>query len=168
MHRVRIPTVLVASRRYGHVIRSGQSSQESRSHRFTMPREPNFYNAIISVTRHSDSMPVEGSSMGRSRGSMLGYRSKFTLLSLVMCLCLAVFCPMANAQRGGVRKSAAKKNADAQKQDPPATPAYTPSPLQPVPLDQVPAVAPKVTFEGGQLTVIAHNCTLADVLHAIK
>jgi hypothetical protein len=35
-------------------------------------------------------------------------------------------------------------------------------------LDQVPAVAPKVTFEGGKLTVIAHNCTLADVLHAIK
>ena len=106
--------------------------------------------------------------MGRSRGSMLGYRSKFALLSLVMCLCLAAFSPMASAQRGGVRKSAAKKNTDAQKQDTPATPAYTPSPLQPVPLDQVPAVAPKVTFEGGQLTVIAHNCTLADVLHAIK
>jgi hypothetical protein len=106
--------------------------------------------------------------MGRSRGSMLGYRSKFALLSLVVCLCVTAFSPIATAQRGGVRKSAAKKKADAQKQDPPAAPAYTPSPLQPVPLDQVPAVAPKVTFESGQLTIIAHNCTLADVLHAIK
>jgi hypothetical protein len=99
---------------------------------------------------------------------MLGFKSKFALLSLFMCLCLTAFSPVATAQRGGVRKSAAKKKTDAQKQDPSAAPAYTPTPLQPVPLDQVPAVAPKVTFEGGQLTVIAHNCTLSDVLHAIK
>ena len=99
---------------------------------------------------------------------MLGYRSKFALLSLVTCLCLSAFSPMASAQRGGVRKPAAKKKQDAQKQDPAAAPAYTPSPLQPLPLDQVPAVAPKVTYEAGQLTVIAHNCTLADVLRAIK
>lgn len=98
---------------------------------------------------------------------MLGYRSKFALLLLVMCFCLSAFSPIASAQRGGVRKPTAKKKQDAQP-DPPAAPAYTPSPLQPLPLDQVPAVAPKVTFEGGQLTVIAHNCTLGDVLRAIK
>jgi len=86
----------------------------------------------------------------------------------VLCICLSVFAPAASAQRGGVRKPPAKKKQDAQKPNPPATPAYTPTPLQPLPLDQVPAVAPKVTFEGGQLSIVAHNCTLADVLRAVK
>src|SRR5262249_41378640 len=135
MHLVWIHTFLGAGRRYGQLIRSRQSSQESRAHQITVPREPNFYNAIISVTGHSDSMPVEGSSIGRSRGSMLGFKSKFALLSLFMCLCLTAFSPVVTAQRGGVRKSAAKKKTDAQKQDPSAAPAYTPTPLQPVPLD---------------------------------
>jgi hypothetical protein len=93
---------------------------------------------------------------------------KFAPLSLVLCICLSGFAPSAGAQRGGVRKPAAKKKPDAQKSDASAIPAYTPSPLQPLPLDQVPAVAPKVTYEGGQLSIVAHNCTLADVLKAIK
>ena len=97
---------------------------------------------------------------------MLGFLSKFAPLSVVLCLCLSSFAPQAAAQRGGVRKPSAKK--DAQKPDPAAIPAYTPTPLQPLPLDQLPAVAPKVTYEGGQLTIVAHNCTLADVLHAVK
>jgi hypothetical protein len=29
-------------------------------------------------------------------------------------------------------------------------------------------VAPKVTYEGGKLSIVAHNCTLADVLRAVK
>lgn len=105
--------------------------------------------------------------MAGLRGSMLGFRSKFALLSVGWCVCLSTFVPVASAQRGGVRKPSAKKQ-DAQKQDPSPVPAYTPSPLQPLPLDQLPAVAPKVTYERGQLTVVAHNCTLADVLRAIK
>jgi hypothetical protein len=99
---------------------------------------------------------------------MLGFLSKFAPLSVVLCLCLSSFAPQAAAQRGGVRKPSAKKKQDAQKPDPAAIPAYTPTPLQPLPLDQLPAVAPKVTYEGGQLSIVAHNCTLADVLHAVK
>jgi hypothetical protein len=99
---------------------------------------------------------------------MSGFWLKFAPLSVVLCICLSVFAPAASAQRGGVRKSPAKKKQDAQKPDPPASPAYTPTPLQPLPLDQVPAVAPKVTYEGGQLSIVAHNCTLADVLRAVK
>jgi hypothetical protein len=99
---------------------------------------------------------------------MSGFWLKFAPLSVVLCICLSVFAPAANAQRGGVRKPPAKKKQDAQKPDPPAQPAYTPTPLQPLPLDQVPAVAPKVTYEGGQLSIVAHNCTLADVLRAVK
>jgi hypothetical protein len=99
---------------------------------------------------------------------MSGFWSKFAPLSVVLCLCLSSFAPPAAAQRGGVRKPAAKKKQDPQKPDPAAIPEYTPSPLQPLPLDQLPAVAPKVTYEGGQLSIVAHNCTLADVLRAVK
>jgi len=99
---------------------------------------------------------------------MSGFWLKFAPLSLVLCLCLSGFSPPAAAQRGGVRKPSAKKKQDAQKTDPPGIPAYTPSPLQPLPLDQLPAVAPKVTYEDGQLSIVAHNCTLADVLRAVK
>ncbi len=113
-------------------------------------------------------MPLEGSSMARSRGSMSGFWLKFAPLAVVLCLCLSSFSPSAAAQRGGVRKSPAKKKQDAQKPDPSAIPTYTPTPLQPLPLDQLPAVAPKVTYEGGQLSIVAHNCTLADVLRAVK
>jgi hypothetical protein len=81
--------------------------------------------------------------------------------------------PGATAQNGGVRKPAAKKQKpsaaqpQAQPQSP-AIPAYQPAPLSPVPLDQVPAVAPKVNFKDGELTIIAHNSTLADVLKAVR
>ena len=46
-------------------------------------------------------------------------------------------------------------------------PAYTPQKLTPLPLEQVPAVPPQVTYAGGQLTIVAHNSTLADVLRAV-
>ena len=99
---------------------------------------------------------------------MSGFWSKFAPRSVVVCLCLSISVLPAAAQRGGVRKPTAKKKQDAQKTDPSGAPAYTPTPLQPLPLDQLPAVAPKVTYEGGQLSIVAHNCTLADVLHAVK
>jgi len=99
---------------------------------------------------------------------MSGFWLKFAPLAVVLCLCLSSFSPSAAAQRGGVRKSPTKKKQDAQKPDPSAIPTYTPTPLQPLPLDQLPAVAPKVTYEGGQLSIVAHNCTLADVLRAVK
>jgi hypothetical protein len=76
--------------------------------------------------------------------------------------------PAATAQRGGVRKFGTKN------QKPPAgqaktaaLPAYQPAPLTPVPLDQVPAIAPVVKYKDGELTIEAHNSTLADVLKAV-
>jgi hypothetical protein len=106
--------------------------------------------------------------MAGLRGSMSAFRSRFMPFLVAVCLCLPGGAPTAVAQRGGVRKPSPKKKADAKTPDAPQLPAYTPSPLQPLPLDQVPAIAPKVTFEGGQLSIVAHNCTLGDVLRAIK
>src|SRR5690348_6382247 len=91
--------------------------------------------------------------------------TKFASLLLAASLCASF---PAWAQRGGVRKPLKKKQV--QKTDPasPALPAYTPSPLQPLPLDQVPVVAPRVQYAGGELTIVAHNSTLSDVLKEVK
>src|SRR5215469_8582561 len=168
MHRVRLPTILAGNRRYGKIMRSWDGSQEWSVYQVTCRAKAASYGAIIEAKRRSESAPLEGSSTAGSRGSMSGFWLKFAPLSLVLCLCLSGFSPPAAAQRGGVRKPSAKKKQDAQKTDPPGIPAYTPSPLQPLPLDQLPAVAPKVTYEDGQLSIVEHNCTLADVLHAVK
>src|ERR1700739_2868597 len=168
MHRVQLPTILAGNRRYGKIMRSWDGSQEWSAGETTCRPKAASYDAIIGSTRHSKSMPLERSSMAGSRGSMSGFLSKFAPLSVVLCLCVSSLAPPAAAQRGGVRKPSAKKTQDTQKPDPSAVPAYTPSPLQPLPLEQLPAVAPKVTYEGGKLSIVAHNCTLADVLHAVK
>jgi len=104
---------------------------------------------------------------------MFRFTLKRVLLFLALTLCSALVIPDAAAQKGGVRKPTAKKQKpsaaqpQAQAQDP-AIPAYQPAPLTPVPLDQVPAVAPKVNYKDGQLTIVARNSTLADVLKAVR
>jgi hypothetical protein len=64
--------------------------------------------------------------------------------------------------------STKKQKPSAAQAKTPALPAYQPAPLTPVPLDQVPAVAPLVNFKDGELTIEAHNSTLADVLKAVR
>jgi hypothetical protein len=97
---------------------------------------------------------------------MSGFSLKFATLLLTTSLSVAGLASTAAAQKGGVRKLPKKQ----QKQEPapPPLPAYTPAPLQPLPLDQVPAVAPRVQYEAGELTIVAHNSTLADVLKAVR
>jgi len=69
-------------------------------------------------------------------------------------------------------KAAPKKATKAAKPAPiPEPPPPEPTPQQPVvPLrpSQLPAVPPRVSFEAGQLTVVAENCTFADILAAIR
>lgn len=94
--------------------------------------------------------------------------SKCALLLVAASLVVPGTVGTAAAQRGGVHKPLKKKEDPKQKQDPPAVPAYTPTPLQAVPLDQTPAVAPDVKFSDGQLKIVAHNSTLSDVLKAVR
>lgn len=86
--------------------------------------------------------------------------SKFAAVLLALSVSAIGLTSPALAQKAGVRKL--------QKKKPDLLPAYTPGPLLPMPLDQVPAVAPKVNFQDGQLTIQAHNSTLADVLREIR
>jgi hypothetical protein len=97
---------------------------------------------------------------------MTGFSLKFASFSMTVCLCVLAFGPTASAQRGGVRK--AKKKPQKQEQPAPQLPAYTPAPLEPLPLDKIPAVAPRVHFSDGELTIVAHNSTLSDVLKEVR
>jgi len=97
---------------------------------------------------------------------MTGFPLKIVSISITACLCVFAFSPAAVAQKGGVRKP--KKKLQKQEQPVPQLPAYKPAPLQPLPLDQVPAVAPKVEFSNGDLTIVAHNSTLSDVLKEVR
>ncbi len=53
-------------------------------------------------------------------------------------------------------------------------PVLTPLPSGPqgpvpqIPLDSIPAVAPQVSYQSGQLTIVAPNSTLGDILRAVR
>jgi hypothetical protein len=98
---------------------------------------------------------------------MSRFSLKFATLLLALSFCPLGLAPLASAQKGGVRKQK-KKQLKQEQPAPPPLPAYTPAPLQPLPLDQVPAVAPRVQYTGGELRIVAHNSTLADVLKAVR
>ena len=98
---------------------------------------------------------------------MSRFSLKFATLLLAISLCPMVLSSFAAAQKGGVRKPQ-KKQLKQEQPAPPPLPAYTPAPLQPLPLEQVPAVAPRVKYAGGELTIVAHNSTLGDVLKAVR
>jgi hypothetical protein len=98
---------------------------------------------------------------------MIRFTPRPVCLAAVLTLCLACFPTSATAQRGGVR-GFSKKPAKPAQAKAPTLPAYKPAPLTPVPLDQVPAVAPVVDYKDGQLTIEAHNSTLTDVLKAVR
>ncbi|MCU1305866.1 MAG: hypothetical protein JWN45_561 [Acidobacteriaceae bacterium] len=47
----------------------------------------------------------------------------------------------------------------------PQVPVFTPAPLRP---GQMPAVAPRISYQGGQLTIVAENSNFSDVLSGIR
>ena len=94
--------------------------------------------------------------------------SKFRKIGFAVGLSLAVLCPAAfsssqaaNAQRKAIR-------AKAKKAELPPLPSGPTGPMQPMPLDAIAAMPPQVTYENNQLTIVAPNSTLADVLRAVR
>ena len=71
-------------------------------------------------------------------------------------LCLG---PVCVAQQHKTRKSAVKQVEPAPQPTPP------PAPLT---LEQMPATPPQVTFRQGELTIVAKNSTLGDILRAVR
>jgi len=91
----------------------------------------------------------------------MGTGLKFVRFGGALLLSAAVLCAGANAATQSHHKS--KK-----KTPPPPLPSGPTGPVQQMPLDSIAAVAPKVTFHDNQLTIVAPNSTLADILRAVR
>jgi len=92
---------------------------------------------------------------------------KFTQFAGVMVLCAGVLCLGVDsvadtATTHGQRKT--KKPA--QLPDLPSGPTGRPVPA--IPLDSMAPVAPQVSYQNSQLTIVAPNSTLGDILRAVK
>jgi len=90
-------------------------------------------------------------------------RLKLTGLLLVAgALCLP------SAGRADTQTAHRQHKAKKQQPLPPPLPSGTQGPVPQVPLDAIPAVAPQVSYQDGQLTIVAPNSTLGDILRGVR
>ena len=99
-----------------------------------------------------------------------GIRVLPVLASIVYSLLTLPAAQQASAQQPVAAQPAAhiataKKGKKKTEPEPPPAPA--PPPLPPT-LEQLPALAPQVHYSQGQLTIVAENSTLADILRAVR
>jgi hypothetical protein len=87
---------------------------------------------------------------------------KLTGLLLTGVLCLSI------AGRADTPKTHPVHKAKKQPALPPPLPSGPQGPVPQVPLDAIPAVAPQVSYQGGQLTIVAPNSTLGDILRGVR
>ena len=91
---------------------------------------------------------------------MQATRSNLFALILIALLGVAAVTPL-NAAPQRTRKHMAKATAQ------PAQPQIPAGPLKPLNLDEIPATPPQVSYANGQLTIVAQNSTLSDILNAV-
>jgi len=93
---------------------------------------------------------------------MPAVRCRFLAVISLSLVCAALCAPAYGEQRHSKRHS--KKTAKA---TPP--PIVQPTgPLSPLPLAQTPALPAQVTYQNNQLTIVALNSTLGDILRAVR
>ena len=104
-----------------------------------------------------------------STGSKLKTISMAVLLSSALLYAgLPAFGSSAAAQSQALTRKA-RSNKKKQAEPPPPLPSGpTGRPVPPMPLDAMAAVPPQVTFENNQLTIVAPNSTLGDILKAVR
>jgi hypothetical protein len=94
---------------------------------------------------------------------MTGQCANIAFVFIGVLLCLPGMSPAQDGPQHGARKHAAKA------EQPAPAPAPAPEPAPPPPtLAQMPASAPQVTFRDGQLTIVARNSTLGDILREVR
>src|SRR6266700_3276978 len=91
---------------------------------------------------------------------------RFKQLAGGFVLCVAVLCP------GIVRPAKAETTHGQRKAKKPLPPPPLPSgptgPVQQIPLDSIAPVPPQVSYQNSQLTIVAPNSTLGDILRAVR
>jgi hypothetical protein len=85
---------------------------------------------------------------------------KFTKYAGIAVLCLGCLNP-ANA----VSERSQKKT---KKPELPPLPSGPTGPVPQIPLDSISPIAPQVSYQNGQLTIVAANSTLGDILRAVR
>ena len=71
---------------------------------------------------------------------------------------------LTQSQKTPIHKRKAKKVEP----PPPPLPSGPTGPVQQMPLDSISAMAPQVSFQNNELTIVAPNSTLADILRAVR
>lgn len=96
-------------------------------------------------------------------------RKAFTLTGLLVAgvLCLSAS-GRADTQTNPQTPHHVHKAVKKQPPLPPPLPSGTRGPVPQVPLDAIPAVAPQVSYQDGQLTIVAPNSTLGDILRGVR
>jgi len=84
----------------------------------------------------------------------------------VMLVCAAALC-LGNANAADAAKQTHHKTTKKPAQLPPL-PSGPTGPVQPIPLDSMAPVAPQVSYQNEQLTIVAPNSTLGDILRAVR
>jgi hypothetical protein len=83
------------------------------------------------------------------------------MVALGVTLCLGT----ANAAPRASQRKASKK---AETTEPPLPAGPTGRPVPQIPLDSMAPVPPQVSYQNGQLTIVAHNSTLGEILRAVR
>jgi hypothetical protein len=81
-----------------------------------------------------------------------------------LVLCTAVLCAGSTLAYG----SSTQSHKKAKKPPLPPLPSGPTGPVQQIPLDSIAAVPPQVSYQDHQLTIVAPNSTLADILRAVR
>jgi hypothetical protein len=91
---------------------------------------------------------------------------KFTTAVGGLVLCIATVCPgIVNAADTATSQTHKKTKKPV---PPPPLPSGSTGPVQPIPLDSMAPVPPQVSYQNEQLTIVAPNSTLGDILRAVK
>lgn len=85
----------------------------------------------------------------------------------VLFLCIALWCLGTISLADTATTHSQKKTKKTQPQLPPL-PSGPTGPVQQIPLDSIAPVAPQVSYQNGQLTIVAPNSTLGDILRAVR
>jgi hypothetical protein len=87
-------------------------------------------------------------------------QKKIVAILWTVLLCLGIALPAYATQRRAASKRAPKP-------EPAATVVEVVPPPAPLTLEQQPASPPRISYQGGQLTITAHNSTLGDILRGV-
>jgi hypothetical protein len=95
---------------------------------------------------------------------------KFNKLAAVLVLCIGALClgAVSPANAGSQQTQRKTKTKKAQKPQLPPLPSGPTGPVQPMPLDSMAPVPPQVSYHDSQLTIVAPNSTLGDILRAVR